>query len=509
MTQSHVKRSGSHVGLLLAISLSSPFCYAGDIDAASPLGKGLPAGGVQALASDPSSVASYGYCWYNYTWNSTSARVYHPANGGCGASVYGPLVIILHAAGNSPAYSHTDYDYLQRHLARNGFISASIGVVADSTTPTDQQAAADRAWAFVEDFLWSVWSKRFYIDPSSASLIGHSRGGDTVRYLAAKLADDDIFQVRSVVSLAPVGPNDNFLTGLQTIGYLQIYGTADFDVSPPGAYHHFDGGGSNDSQLDTLWNNNVIYKVLKLVHGASHAGYSDLGPADQQDAVKGYVLAFLKAHNADDVSWYEDYIRGDAIPGGWAEPVFTSYSDGFYRRVIDHFDDGTVANSTVGGNVTTYLATAQVLDLSNTSPGYVHDTHALWTWGSSDGAAVTWSIPAGRRDASAFKWLSLRVAQTSGAPANDLRIQLRNGNTWSAELRLTDYGPIAQPTEMCFTQLGGPCSTERHMATIRVPLSAFGAYDDVQYVRLRFRGDSIPKTFILDNLEFSEWILKP
>lgn len=63
----------------------------------------------------------------------------------------------------------------------------------------------------------------------------------------------------------------------------------------------------------------------------------------------------------------------------------------------------------------------------------------LWMWGTADGAAVTWSIPAGSRDASAFKWLSLRLGQADGAPSEDLRILIRNGLVWSRELRLADY----------------------------------------------------------------------
>ena len=122
-----------------------------------------------------------------------------------------------------------------------------------------------------------------------------------------------------------------------------------------------------------------------------------------------------------------------------------------------------------GGVVVTSNATMDALDLGN-YPTYVHDTHALWMWGAGDGSLVSWTIPAGKREASAFKWLSLRIGQTSGAPANDLRVQLQNGNVWSPELRLTDYGPLPHPTQLC----GSICAVPRDMATIRVPLSAFG-----------------------------------
>ena len=48
-----------------------------------------------------------------------------------------------------------------------------------------------------------------------------------------------------------------------------------------------------------------------------------------------------------------------------------------------------------------------------------------------------------------------------------------------------------------------------HMGTVRVPLDAFGDRDDVEAVRLVFRDDSVRKTFLVDTLEFAEWIYKP
>ena len=455
------------------------------------------------IASDPAFAATSGWCFGNYSWNGTKARIYHPSNGGCSQSVYSPLVILLHAKGTMDPYDHTEYHYLQRHLARNGFISVSVEV-ADQ----DPDDAAITALDFVDDFVLSHWKKRVYIDHSSVGLVGHSRGGAAMRFLAQTLESHPTLQVKSVVALAPASQGP-FLKGGQTIGYLHIYGTNDGDTSPADTYRHYDRSGDDGPQLDPVWNGDVLYKAVKLMVGASHRGYSDKGAAVQNDAVKGYVLAFLAAHNKRDATWYEGYIRGCEVPGGRADPVYTSYSDGFYRRVIDNFDDGSVANSTIGGVTATSLATAQVIDAP-----FPHSTKALWMWGQSTNGLVTWTIPEGKRNASAFEWLSVRGAQLSGAPANDLRIQIRNGVTWSPEVRLTDHGLMPQPIGMCYAMQGGGClpsdlQVESHLATIRVPLSAFGPHDDVQNVRFLFRGDSVPDAFLVDNLEFSEWELKP
>jgi hypothetical protein len=469
-----------------------------------------------ALAPDPGAAGTYTACpAEEQEFGGTKARIFYARNGTCANAVYGPLVLIIHAAG-AGGYEYDTYDYLQTHLARNGYISVSLDVEAATIDPSDQEAAAEQAWDFVEDYLWTSWPRRTFINPDSVALIGHSRGGVTVRYLAQHVAGDPVFRVRSVVSLAPGSDAGTPITGLDTVAFLQLYGTSDGDTSPHSTFGYYDEAGDEGSQRDVAVNDEVLYKVIKLAVGATHAGYAgDTAPAgSQRRMVQGYVLAFLEAHNHDNIAYYEDYIRANNKPGGYAPRVFTTHSDGYYRRVIDNFDDGFLDGSTIGGEISTFNATAQVLDLAD-EDNNVHRTHALWTWGAGNGSLVTWTIPAGAmRNASAFEWLSLRIAQTSGAPATGLRIQIRNGAVWSPEIPLTNYGQpvvgeLPQPTLMCFVQLGADCQDYEHMATLRIPLSAFGAHNDVQFVRLVFRGDAFPDTFIVDNLEFSEWIFKP
>jgi hypothetical protein len=47
------------------------------------------------------------------------------------------------------------------------------------------------------------------------------------------------------------------------------------------------------------------------------------------------------------------------------------------------------------------------------------------------------------------------------------------------------------------------------MGTIRIPLDAFGDHDDVTSVDLSATSEATDGEFLLDNLEFSEFILKP
>jgi hypothetical protein len=455
-----------------------------------------------AAPSDPSTSATSGWCRYNYTWNGTKGRITHPSNGGCTASVYSPLVVLLHGAGNIEPFGRDSYDYLQKHLARNGFITVSI-----EYGDASYQDAAVIAQDFLEDFVWRRWNKRVYIDPSSVALIGHSRGGSAVRALAHDLENHPTFDVRSVVTLAP-GDAGPALSGDQTEALLSLYGTADGDTSPGATFGFHDRSGDDGPQLDPAWNDQEIYRATKLLEGATHVGYSDLGDVDQQNTLKGYVLAFLAAHHKNDPTWYEDYIRGDAVPGPWTAPVYTSYRDGFYRRTVDDFSDGTLLNPTLGGNALSTGAYAVVVDAP-----YPHDTWALEMTGAQNSGIVQWSVPAASGDTSAFEWLSLRIAQLDGSPAEDLTVRIRNNGVWSREIALTDHGPIPMPHLFCYGT-GFGCqpqslSTHAAMSTIRVPMSAFGDHDDVEYVRFTFRGDAVGPSFLLDDLEFSEWIFKP
>lgn len=458
-----------------------------------------------ALAADPSAVAGHGWCNWNYVWNGTSARVYAPSNGGCDASIHSPLVVLMRGAG----FDHTDYHYLLRHLAKNGYIAVAVDSLPSGVSAADYQQAADEAWAFVTDFLWSTWSKRFFIDPSRVALIGHSRGGEAVKLLADQLANDPVFDVRAVVSLAPTNFHHVALTGSSTIGAMTIVGSSDADTTTDRAYSSHDETGSDASQQDPAIDPDVVYRSMKLLQGASHFGFAAEGA--QGSVTQGYVLAFLHAHLKNDVTYYEDYVRGDAVPFGWPSAVTTQYSDGFLRRTIDNFDDGTTGGSTIGGAVTVSLGAGGVIDL-DPSAITPHHTHALQYTPPAGGGGFLWAIPAGKRDATAFKYLSLRVGQSAGPATDDLRIRIVNGGIASPWVRVSDHGALPQPVSMCLSSALGFCQqigVQAHMGTIRIPLEAFGAHDDVTAVGIGATNEAVDGEFLIDNFELSEWIFKP
>lgn len=451
------------------------------------------------IAPDPAAAVETGWCYGNYAWAGTSARLYYPANGSCASSVYSPLVIILPGFG----YPHTDYHYLARHLAKNNYIVAAIQALPNGVTVDAYEAAAEQAWDFVYDFAWSEWSKGPFIDPAHIGLIGHSRGGETVRYLAEDLAGNATFHVRSVIALAPTNYEDIRLDGTNTESAMVLIGTKDGDQVPERAYEVHDHASSEASQFDGfVLNPAVIWRSLKLFTDAGHPGFAADG--DQGHMTQGYALAFFDAHLKNEQTYYEDYIRRNERPAGGFYNTTSQYSDGLYRRVIDNFEDGMTANSTIGGIVGQAAGTGGVIDvnMNNSTP---HRTRLLHYTPPANGSGFSWAIPAAKSDETSYAYLSLRVGQISGPITDDLRVRISNAGVISSWVRLTDHGELAQPLDMCVA--GGGCSdieAQNHMGTIRIPLDAFGAHNNVTGVTLGATAEATDGEFYLDNLEFSE-----
>jgi hypothetical protein len=317
--------------------------------------------------------------------------------------------------------------------------------------------------------------------------------------------------VRAVINLAPTNHNNELLDGHQTIGFELIHGTADPDVSLEGRFRLYDESGSNLSQHPFAWNPSALYRSNKLIDGGNHEDFAESG-TDVATLTKGYALSFFAAHLNDDVTWYELYTRGDSKPGGLANSVTTQYRDGFLRDVIDNCQRLVVSPNTLGGTVTSKFATIAINNLS-TNVDTPHFTRAITISPTASGGFVSWAIPAGHRNTNDYKYLSLRIGQTSGDPVPDgVRVRIKNGAVWSGDVELTSHGTIAQVDSMCLTGIGFACTQiadQFHMGTIRVPLSEFGAHDDVNTVRVLFHDDASDVDFVIDDLEFSEYILKP
>jgi hypothetical protein len=473
-----------------------------------------------ALASDPSTVAAGGWCYNNWTWNGTHARTYYPSNGGCSDSLVSPLVLIMPGAG----FDQTHYHDLAVHLAKNRHIVVVVDTVATpggGLTPdaSDYQDAATTAWAFVTDFAFTAWSKRIYIDPSKVALIGHSRGGEAVRHLAELLDGDPVFDVRAVVSLAGTDHTSQYLDGDDARAALFLHGTKDGDVPVAKGVRAYDRTGNEGAQNDPVYSSWVYDKAFKLLGNGDHPSFSNkyegilTDKPTQRAAAKGYALAFLKAHLANDWTWYPDYIRGAAVPGGFAGGVTTQSADGLLKRVIDHFEDANNASNALGGGVQKSASLGWASANLGLDADNAHATLAMALTVNGVGS-VQWSLPVGKRDADDFSWLSLRLGQRAGAASDAVTVQIRNGAVWSPAVSLASYAPIAQPVSICDPDDGTPscnfyATPLDHMSTIRVPLADLGPHDDVQLVQLSFGAGAVGAEYLIDSLELAHWTLLP
>ncbi|MRG96076.1 alpha/beta fold hydrolase [Polyangium spumosum] len=427
-----------------------------------------------------------------------------------------PLVMILH--GNE--YGYDEYGYLQAHLARNGFVSASIDVVApapdgkyspDATTHTQTaQAAIDylRSTCFQDDFV-DNFTVANPVDKQHFGVVGHSRGGETARYVASLLASASDFDVRAVVAMAPTRHTSQDIWGTQAEGYLLLHGSSDQDVGVLPGFGAHDQAGHNDWSTPTGFD---LFRSMKFFAGGTHGSFSDAGTsAAQRNTTQGYVHAYLRAHLKSDWGYYEDYIRGDAVPGTYANSVFSQYSDPTARRVIDNAERASLSPSTIADTVTTSGIGSITLEDGSLTLGTPHDTKLLVISPNGSNAFVRWAIPSGKRDETSFKYLSFRLGQLSGATGTDIQIGLTNSGvkTW---VSLSDYAAIPQPRSMCVHGLAGAtCADIRtlaHMQTFRIPLWDFPAVNDVTSVEIKFNGTTgNDRSFLLDSVEFSEFVI--
>lgn len=467
----------------------------------------------QAVSSDPATHTDTNrLCSWRMTCGSTRAQMrWSTAGPRCfqNASANMPLAIILRGNG----FGYRDYDYLQNHLARNGILSASIDVVASNLVSTAHQTAANVSEQFLTSNCFETgFLDRFPVetpvDFHRTGIVGHSRGGETVRYLAFNLLENPAFTVRAAVALAPTQHTSALINGLRTNAYMLLYGTSDPDVVSTNAFTAHDNLTFNEVSTPTALD---LDRSMKLLVSADHGGFSDNNQpfssnAQQRSATRGYVHAFLRAWLRDDFSFYNDYIRGNSVPGTWDSAVYSQFSSAIARRVIDSFEHDGLSPSTLGGSVIAVGMNLAAPFDAMPLPGTSHAGRLLRAQPGIAGAMVGWEIPPGRRNVSSVLYLSLRIGRLNGSGPAEMRLSLQNG-TELFSVDLADYGGVPEPETMCLASAAGLCTTieaQGHMRTIRIPLDDLGPHDDVQAVYLEFLSGTVYDDFLIDNLEFAD-----
>lgn len=395
-----------------------------------------------------------------------------------------PLVVVVH--GNGPDGGYLGYEYLLDHLARNGFIAASIHLEPG-------QSGTDRARVLRRhlQILYGLFGARA---ANNIGLMGHSRGGEAV-VIATRLNQQETwgYQINAVISLAPTNQYTfEHFGGAWARPYLVIYGSLDGDLT-----------GIADTGFELYDNASNMRKSMLFVYRACHDRFNtvwgdgdlffgNLTPSDQARVISvdahhkiamGYMAAFYRQHLRAEPPW-EGLFRGEWVPAAVQAAdanlrIYPQYEDTTVRTV-DNFEGPhsptSWTTSTLGGAVTqTGLPTNPQEDnlrtLDTHSP---HQTAGLRLAWDSLGDSLRYALPAGQGDVRSFEAISFRIAQRVDSASNpvnqvqDLRLTLADGAGRSRAIRISKLTDIPYPDVRGFNVF-----TKSAMRTVRIPLSVY------------------------------------
>jgi dienelactone hydrolase len=411
-----------------------------------------------------------------------------------------PLVVIVH--GN--VHDYTSYDFLLSHLARNGFVAASIdNRYLSAGNPVHGMHGLGRANNLFRHL--AVLQAKFGTKlQNNVGIMGHSRGGEGV-LKAARLNQQQGLghNLNAIMSLAPTDQyGREVLGGAWAKPYFVLYGSRDGDVagwSPADlaswGYPDFTWRSTGFSLYDRAGG---APKSMAFLYRATHNGFitsnSDNGeagviaPATQQAVTKAYTTAFFRRHLRNEPEW-EGMFSGEWKPASVAATGAELHVQ--YRvpggRTADDFEGGGAPNwqaSTIGGTVShggtlpADPSEGRLIHYPLANPGLdtqsPHDSKGLRLQWNNAGDRLTFSIPAASQDVRAFSVLSLRVAQTVASGSNpagqpqDLRVALKDAANNERAIRVSAFGAVPYPDQRANVD-----HRKSALSTIRIPLASY------------------------------------
>ena len=402
------------------------------------------------------------------------------------AQVSYPLVVLVHANRYADSVIYKGFNYLLEHLARNGFIAASIHLERG-------QRGTDRARVLFKHL--EILKGKFGLKAANnVGLMGHSRGGEAV-VIAARLNHQETLghQINAVISLAP---SDQYtfekFGGPWAAPYLVIYGAMDADLP-----------GQDNTGFSLFDRASDARKSMAFVYGGLHGPWNTvmgdydavpwLRPDDQphiisseahQQIAKAYMTPFFRQHLKGETQW-EGIFRGDWVPASVqrADPpkvrIYMQYID-TEKTVVDNFEGPHAPidwqTSTIGGTVShgdslpTDPLEEHLPKIDDHSP---HDTSGLLLRWDAAGDFIRFDVPSEHKDFTSFDFVNLPVTQKVKSPSNpdgpqDLYLTLADSSGKSRAVRVGKFAEIPQPQRRQHEGL-----TKSAMRTIRIPLHAF------------------------------------
>lgn len=432
-----------------------------------------------------------------------------------------PLIVVSHGNGHNYQW----YDHLGYHMASWGYVVMSH---ANNTGPGIETASTSTL-RNTETLLANLGTiaggaLAGHVDSHRIVWIGHSRGGEGVTRAHKRLADgspiatlytlDDIKLVSSIAPTDFLGPN---VSDVGAVPYHLWTGGSDADVN-----------GCADCDIcqtfHLLERADAVRFSLSL-HGAGHGDFHDGGGSSvasgprqigrklTHQIMRAYFLPLVQYNLHGNKAcldyltrqWEEFRALGAPYPGRGqdsedafvvADLMFVPKSG---RYVIDDFQsEPALARSSSGGAVLASDGLAPTLleglqnDANNAfTSNDVDPMNGMTFSGPGDsarGAVLEWNgtdewlsfeVPAGSRDLSAFRTLSFRAAQATRDTITtleeldlDFTVELIDANLKSSAIRLSAYGGgIEEPYQRASCGAGRGWANE--FETIRLPLGDF------------------------------------
>lgn len=434
-----------------------------------------------------------------------------------------PLVVVIHGNG----HSYASYDFLLDHLARNGFIAASIHLEGDMN-------ALGRANVFFRHL--AVLQARFGARvQNNIGIMGHSRGGEAV--LKAARLNQQLGLGHGINAIISLAPTDQYgresLAGAWATPYFVLYGSRDGDINGDIWVSGYTVPQTGFALYDRA---DGAPKSMVFVHRATHNGFITdnedwSGDADylsrdaQRRITLAYMNAFFRQHLRNEGARWRGMFTGEWTPPSVAADavdLFVQYRD-TNRRVVDHFEGAAPdwQASTIGGTVT-HDATLPVDPAEGkmhdhpSAPGLdprcPHDTKGLRVRWDNAGDRLVFTVPVGQRDVSSYPYLSVRIGQRDASASNpagmdqDLRLALRDAAGNERAVRVAPFTRLPYPE-----QRATPSLRKSAMTTVRIPLKSYTIVcagqpqvnlADVVRVELRFSERATGEIGI-DELEFT------
>ena len=417
-----------------------------------------------------------------------SAGVTDPAQISATQAAY-PLVAIVHGNG----HDYTAYDFLLQHLARNGFIAASIdNRFLSGGVPVHGMHGLGRANCFFKHL--EVLKAKFGTKmQDNIGVMGHSRGGEAVTKIAR--LNQQLGLGNDIRAALALGPTDHYgrevLASPHDTPFLVVYGSRDGDVS----------GGDPSASVPRRRTGFTLYdrardadKSMAFVYRATHNGFitvnensdNPLPVATQRSIIQAYSTGFFRRHLRSEPQW-DGMLQGEWKPASvvatGAEVYLQHRRPG--GRVVDDFEGAAPdwQSSTItgavdhGGSLPADPAEGRLVDAPG-APGLdfrsPHDSNGLRLRWDNLGDRLTWTVPAGQGDVTGFSLLSLRITQTEASPSNpvnqpqDLRIGLRDSANNERAVRVGAFTLIPYPDQRAQANL-----RKSALMTVRIPLSSY------------------------------------